>query len=111
MIRNKERHLISYQTREDIISSIMEFEEVCMYKLKSCNASITSCCIKSEVNRDHVLSAENITYGTNTNQTYLSYCYSVNSVIFGQTSESRKANVGGGDGGHLPLNCDAKSMV
>lgn len=105
MIRNKERHLISYQTREDIISSIMEFEEVCMYKLKSCNASITSCRIKSDVNRDHVLSAENITYGTNTNQSY-----SVNSVIFGQTSESRKANVGSGDGGHLPLNRDAKSM-
>lgn len=111
MIRNNERHLISYQTREDIISSIMEFEEVCMYKLKSCNASITSCRIKSDVNRYHVLSAENITYGTNTNQTYLSYCYSVNSVIFGQTSESRKANVGDGDGGHLPLNRDAKSMV
>lgn len=42
--------------------------------------------------------------GTNTNPTCLGYCYSVHSV-------SRKANVGGGEGGHLSLNRDAKSMV
>lgn len=35
MIINKEKHLISFQTREDIISSILGFDELCFYKLKS----------------------------------------------------------------------------
>jgi hypothetical protein len=28
-IKNKEKHLISYQTREDIVSSVLGFEELC----------------------------------------------------------------------------------
>jgi hypothetical protein len=32
-IKNKEKHLISYQTREDIVSSVLGFEELCLYKL------------------------------------------------------------------------------
>lgn len=89
----------------------MEFEKVCMYKLKFCNVLIILCCIKSEVNRDYVLLVENIIYGININQIYLSYCYLVNFVIFGQILEFCKVNVGGGDGGYLLLNCDVKLMV
>lgn len=111
MIRNKEKHLISYQTREDIISSIMGFEELCMYKLKSCNASIIPSRINSDVIENMFCQQRTLHSGANTNPTYLGYCYSVNSVILGQASISRKSNVGGGEGGQLPLNRDAKSMV
>jgi hypothetical protein len=33
-IKNKEKHLISHQTREDIVSSLLGFEELCKHKLK-----------------------------------------------------------------------------
>ena len=44
--------------------------------------------------------------GANTNPTYLGYCNTVNSVILGQASISRKSNVGGGDGAQLMTHKD-----
>lgn len=111
MIKNKKKHLISYQTREGIISSSMGFEELCMYKLKSCDASIIPSRVNSDVIEKMFCQQRTLHNGANTNPTYLGYCYSVNSVILGQISVSRKSNAGGGEGGQLPLNRDAKSMV
>jgi hypothetical protein len=47
-IRNKEKCLISHQTRQDIISAMLGFEELCTYKLKKSNASS----IPNRVNSD-----------------------------------------------------------
>jgi hypothetical protein len=41
--------MISHQTREDIISSIMGFEEFCVDKLKVSNASIIPSRLNSDV--------------------------------------------------------------
>ncbi|VDI58847.1 Hypothetical predicted protein [Mytilus galloprovincialis] len=49
--------------------------------------------------------------GANTNPTYLGYCHSVNSVILGQTSISRKSNAGGGEGAQLNQAVKANKKV
>lgn len=85
MIKNKEKHLISYQTREGIISSIVGFKELCMYKLKSCDASIIPSRVNSDVIENMFCQQRTLHNGANTNPTYLGYCYSINSVILGQT--------------------------
>ena len=46
--RNKEKCLISLHTRQDIISAMLGFEEICTHKLKKTNASI----IPNRVNSD-----------------------------------------------------------
>lgn len=101
MIKNKEKHLISYHTREDIISSIMGYEELCMYKLMSYDASTILSRVNSDVIENRFCQQRTLHNGANT----------VNSVILGQTSVFRSSNAGGGEGGQLPLNRDAKSMV
>jgi hypothetical protein len=102
-IRNKEKHMISHQTREDIISSVMGFQELCNYKLKMSNASIIPSRINSDVIENMFCQQRTLHNGANTNPTYLGYCNSVNSVILGQTSISRKSNAGVGEGGQLPV--------
>lgn len=100
-IKNKEKHLISYQTREDIVSSVLGFEELCLYKLKSSHASIIPSRINSDIVENMFCQQRTLHNGANTNPTYLGYCNTVNSVILGQASISRKSNVGGGDGAQL----------
>ena len=87
-IRNKEKCLISHQTRQDIISAILGFEELCTYKLKKSNASI----IPNRVNSDVI---ENIFFQQRTMHN------AMNSVILGQDSVSRKSNTGGAAGACL----------
>ena len=58
--KNKEKCLISHQTRQDIISSILGFEELCLYKLKRSNASIIPSRLNSDV-IENVLSTEDTT--------------------------------------------------
>jgi hypothetical protein len=41
-IRNKEKCLISHQTRQDIISAILGFEELCTYTLKKSGTCCTT---------------------------------------------------------------------
>lgn len=94
-ISNKETHLISHQTREDIISSIMGFEEMCYYKFKSSNSSIIPSRVNSDVIENMFCQQRTLHNGANTNPTYLGYCNAVNSVILGQASISRKSNTGG----------------
>lgn len=98
-ISNKEKCLISHQTRQDIISSIMGFEELCLYKLRSSNASIIPSRVNSDVIENIVCQHRTLHNGANTNPTYLGYCHTVNSVIIGQASVSRKSNTGGTETG------------
>lgn len=85
----------------------MVSEELCIYKLKSCNTSIIpSRIINSDVIENMFCQQRTLRNGANTNPTYLGYCYLVNSVIL--ASVSRKSNVRGGEGGQLPMNHEAK---
>ncbi|KAK6169023.1 hypothetical protein SNE40_020153 [Patella caerulea] len=96
-IKNKEKSLISHQTREDIVSVVMGFNELCFYKLKRSNSSIIPNRVNSDVIENSFCQQRPLHNGANTNPTYLGYCHSVNSVILGQTSISRKSNTGGVD--------------
>lgn len=79
----------------------MGFEELCLYKLKTSNASIIPSRVNSDIVENMFCQQRTLHNGPNTNPTYLGYCNTVNSVILGQTSISRKSNVGGGDGAQL----------
>ncbi|CAC5396938.1 unnamed protein product [Mytilus coruscus] len=94
-IKNKEKCLISHQTRQDIISAVLGFEELCLYKLKKSNASIIPNRINSEVIENIFCQQRTLHNGANSNPTYLGYCHSINSVILGQASVSKKSNTGG----------------
>jgi hypothetical protein len=110
-IKNKEKYLISHQTREDIISSVKGFEELCIYKLKKSNSSIIPSRVNSDIIENMFCQQRTLHNGANTNPNYLGYCNSVNSVILGQTSISRKSNVGGGEGAQLQQVVQSKQKV
>ncbi|KAJ8319800.1 hypothetical protein KUTeg_001387 [Tegillarca granosa] len=94
-IKNNGKHLISLQTRQDIISSILGFEELCKQKFKHSNFSMVPNRINSDVIENIFCQQRTLYSGANTNPTYLSYCHSMNSVTLGQTTISRKSNTGG----------------
>ncbi|KAJ8313792.1 hypothetical protein KUTeg_008353 [Tegillarca granosa] len=94
-IKRKEFSMISHQTRQDIISSILGFEELCLYKLKKNSASVIPSRLNSDVVENIFCQQRTLHNGANTNPTYLSYCHSMNSIILGQTTVSRKSNTGG----------------
>ena len=110
-IKNKEKHLISHQTRDDIISSVKGFEELCIYKLKKSNSSIIPSRVNSDIIENMFCQQRTLHNGANTNPNYLGYCNSVNSVILGQTSITRKSNVGGGEGAQLQQVVQSKQKV
>jgi hypothetical protein len=92
-IQNKEKHLISHQTRQDIVSSVLGFDELCKHKFKKSHASIVPSRVNSDVIENIFCQQRTLHNGANTNPTYL------NSVILGQASVSRKSNTQGrGDG-------------
>ena len=94
-IKTTEKSLISHQTREDIVSSILGFVEMCEAKLKLSSASIIPSRVNSDVVENMFCQQRTLHNGANTNPTYLGYCRSVNSVILSQATISRKANTGG----------------
>lgn len=100
-IKNREKSLISIQTREDIVSCLLGFEELCKYRLQKSSASIVPNRTNSDLIENMFCQQRTLHNGANTNPTYLGYCRSVNAVILGQTSVSRKSNSGGGSGAGL----------
>lgn len=66
-----------------------------MHKLKKQSASIIPCRLNSDVIENIFCQQRTLLNGANTNPTYLGYCYSMNSVILGQATISRKSNTGG----------------
>ena len=93
--KNKESFMISHQTRQDIISSILGFEELCKLRFKKTNASVIPSRLNSDVVENVFCQQRTLHNGANTNPTYLNYCYAMNSVILGQATVSRKSNTGG----------------
>ncbi|KAK3108741.1 hypothetical protein FSP39_014554 [Pinctada imbricata] len=98
-IQNKEKFLISHQTREDIVSCILGFVELCDQRLKNGSSSIIPSRLNSDVVENLFCQQRTLHNGANSNPTYLGYCRTINSVVLGQSSISRKSNTGGNDGG------------
>ena len=105
-IKSKEKTLISHQTREDIVSCLLGFIEMCGQRLKSRVWSI----VPSRVNSDLIENREPFIMEPTRIQLTLGYCRTVNSVILGQTSVSRKSNTGDGDGSELFLSQKVKQL-
>lgn len=66
-----------------------------MHKLKKQSASIIPCRLNSDIIENIFCQQRNLHNVANTNPTYLGYCYSINSVILGQETISRKSHTGG----------------
>ena len=79
-IRNKEKCLISHQTRQDIISAILGFEELCTYKLKKSNASIIPYRVNSDGIENIFCQQRTMHNGANANPTYLGYCHTIHEL-------------------------------
>ena len=94
-IENKEKHLISFQTREDIASLLIGFDELCFEKLNRSFGSITPNRVNSDAVENLFSQQRGLHNGANTNPDYLTFSRSVNSIILGQSSISRKSNAGG----------------
>ncbi|KAK3083414.1 hypothetical protein FSP39_021984 [Pinctada imbricata] len=96
-----EKSLISYQTREDIFSLLKGFQEFVKERFRTCKTSVSI--IPGRINSDVIENVfcqmRGMKNGANTNPNYLGYCRSVNAIILGQTTVSRKSNTGG-EGAH-----------
>lgn len=103
-VENKEKHLISFQTREVIVSLLVGFDEMCDEKFKSSSGSIIPNRINSDAIENIFSQQRGLHNGANTNPNYLMYSRSVNSIILGQPSISRKSNTGGGTGAQMYTN-------
>ena len=93
-IKDKEKLLISHQTRADLCSLILGFEELCAHRLKTCSGSVIPSRLNSDVIENVFCQQRGLHNGNNTNPTYLNYARTMNTVILGQTSISRKSNAG-----------------
>jgi len=102
-IKDKENHMISHQTRSDICSLLIGFNEMCIDKLKDNSSSIVPNRINSDVIENVFCQQRGLYNGNNSNPTYLNYCNTMNAVILGQGSISRKSNVGGATSGAEPF--------
>ena len=91
---NKEKSLLSSQTREDIVSLLLGFDTLCHEKFQRSNSSIIPSRINSDVVENIFSQQRGIHNGPNQNPDYLSYSRTMNSIILGETSISRKSNAG-----------------
>ncbi|XP_033729442.1 uncharacterized protein LOC117318583 [Pecten maximus] len=90
-----EKNLISHQTREDIISLLLGFDEMCLDKFSRSSSSIVPRRINSDVIENIFCQQRGLHNGANSNPTYLFYCQSMNSIILGSTTISKKSNSSG----------------
>jgi len=94
-VKDKENNMISHQTRADICSLLIGFHELCTEKLKTGSASIVPDRLNSDVIENVFCQQRGLYNGNNTNPTYLNYCRTMNAIILGQETVSKKSNSGG----------------
>lgn len=94
-IKNKEKALISHQTRQDIVSCINGFYEFCALKLKKNGYTINASRFNSDVIENIFSQQRGLHNGCNTNPSYLEYCRTMNTIILGEATVSAKSNTGG----------------
>ena len=87
---HKEKKLISFQTREDIVSLLIGFDELCCTKFQKSFGSITPARINSDAIENLFSQQRGLHNGANTNPNYLTFSRSVNSIILDQTYNFKK---------------------
>jgi len=88
------KHLMSAQTREDMSSCIIGFDELCRKQLVNNFASIIPGRMNSDAIEDMFCQQRGLYNGANSNPTYSQYSKTLNTIILGQTTISRKSNAG-----------------
>jgi len=94
-IKDKEKCLLSYQTREDLTSLLVGFNELCKDRFQQTSSSIVPNRINSDVIENIFSQQRGLHNGANTNPTYLTYSRTMNTIILGEASISKKSNTGG----------------
>ncbi|XP_070573166.1 uncharacterized protein [Ptychodera flava] len=92
--KEKQAALLSFQTHDDIASLLMGFQQLCCHKFQQKVKSIVPSRVNSDIVENIFCQQRAKFNGANTNPTYLQYCNTMNSVILGQSTNSRMSNVG-----------------
>ncbi|MDH5640772.1 MAG: hypothetical protein OEY28_05725 [Nitrospira sp.] len=87
---------MSKQTREDLKSCLIGFQELCKNVLKNTKSIIIPSRINSDVIENFFCQQRGIKNGNNTNPTVFQYLKNINSIIIGQSSVSKSSNTGTG---------------
>ena len=91
-VKDNSFFLISHQTRADTCSLIIGVRELCDHRLKHSSGSIVPSRNNSDIIENVFCQQRALYNGNNTNPTYLNYCRTMNTVILGQTTISRRSN-------------------
>ncbi|XP_053409240.1 uncharacterized protein LOC128559964 [Mercenaria mercenaria] len=97
----KEKSLISFQTREDIVSLILGFDSMCKIKFSQSAGSVVPSRVNSDVIENIFSQQRGLNNGSNTNPDYLTYSRTMNTIILGENTVSRKSNTGGTSAGAM----------
>ncbi|XP_060559921.1 uncharacterized protein LOC132719970 [Ruditapes philippinarum] len=89
-----EKNLISQQTREDTVSLLIGFDEMCKDRFSRSCGSIIASYINSDSIENIFSQQRGLHNGANTNPNLLTYNHAINNIILGQTTVSRKCNTG-----------------
>ena len=88
----KDKQLMSAQTREDLNSCITGFRTLCRNSLKVHRDSVVPARINSDVIENIFCQQRGIINGNNTNPTFYQYVKNINAVIIGQNAVSKNSN-------------------
>jgi hypothetical protein len=92
----KEKSLISQQTRDDIQSVVLGFDYLCKSRIERSGYSGTPAYINSDPIENIFCPVQGLIHnGLNTNPTYCQFSETLNSTILSQSTISRKSNTGG----------------
>ena len=91
-VPNRDKQLMSVQTREDLNSCIIGFNTLCRNTLRHTRHSIVPARINSDVIENIFCQQRGIINGNNTNPTFYQYVKNINTVIIGQNAVSKDSN-------------------
>ncbi|CAG2199346.1 unnamed protein product [Mytilus edulis] len=83
-IKDKEKCLLSFQTREDLTSLLVVFDDMFKDRFQRISSSIIPNRINSDVLENIFSQQRALHNGANTNPTYLKYSRTMNTIILGE---------------------------
>lgn len=89
---DKEKCLFSQQTREDLVSCLLGFDSLCHEKFRESHGSLVPSRLNNDAIENIFSQQRGIHNGPNTNPDFLTYCRTMNTIILGEKSISRKSN-------------------
>lgn len=90
---DKFRTLFTEETRDDVNSSLNGFLQISSFAIAE-GIAVTPAFVNSDPIENHFCQQRGIANGLNTNPTLLQYGHSINAIILGQCSVSKKSNSG-----------------